>query len=51
MLEREAEEARAMGWLEEAGRLMEEARKYLKLVRELEDEIAELESKCFIGEE
>jgi len=51
MLEREAEEARSMGWLEEAERLTLEARKYLKLVREIEEEIAELESKCFVGEE
>jgi hypothetical protein len=47
----EAAMFRRRRWMEEAGRLEEEAGKYLRLAREIEEEIAELESGGFVGEE
>jgi len=45
--EREAEEFTKQGWHEEALKLRQKANAYLKTIRELEDEIAELEKLCF----
>ena len=45
--ERDAEEFRKIGLHKEALRLMKYANEQLKLIRELENEIAELEKQCF----
>jgi hypothetical protein len=50
MLEMEVDTARRMGWLGEAERLARDAGRYLGIIREVEKEIAELESRCFIEE-
>ena len=41
--EQESEEFKRLGWLDEAEKMLKHARSWLKLVRELEDEIGELE--------
>ena len=45
--EREAEEFKRLGWHEEAERTLKLAHSYVSIIRQLEDEIKELEKLCF----
>ena len=45
--ERRAEEYKALGWFDEAERMLKRSQSWLKMVREIEGEIAELEKLCF----
>jgi len=46
-----AEETRRLGLLNYANKYYKEARKWLKVAKELEEEIKELEVKCFVQDE